>query len=161
MTVKSSIIYLIAILIAVPAARAIAEEPMKVVANSYNQNKAQKWVDFLLMNEVEVEFCEPADFDSVKSAKYIAIMGGVDDGDIKKLLTDVLGAEEVAALGEKGAKKMVVKKGYGAQDQEMLIFTGSDSEAAADARVESRETWMPLLTKWFDLDEGPASLKAY
>jgi hypothetical protein len=158
---KWFIMLLFALLFTMPTTWAIAGEPMTVVADSYNQNKAQKWVDFLLSKEVKVEFCEPADFDSVKTAKYIAIMGGVDDPDIKKLITDIIGAEEVDALAQKGAKKMFVKNGYGAQDQEMLIFTGSDSDAAADARVESKETWMPILTEWFDLDEGPGSLQMY
>ena len=158
---KYSFLCLIVLTCILPPALAAADEPMTVVANSQNQTKAQKWVDFLLMNEVDVEFVEPGDFNSIKTAKYVAIMGGVDDPAVKKLVSDILGPNEATAMAKPGAKKMYIKKGYGAQDQEMLIFTGSDTQAAVDARTESRDTWMPMLTEWFDLDDGPGGLKAY
>ena len=108
-----------------------------------------------------MNFCEPEDFDSVKGNKYITLMGGVDDATFKKLVEKAVGDKETASLANKGTKKMYMKEGVWAPDQKVLIFTGSDSEAAADARMESRDTWMPLLQEWFSLEEGPDSLKAY
>ena len=88
-------------------------------------------------------------------------MGGVDNPLIRQLIVNIIGADEVAALSKKGARKMYLIKAKYAQDQLILIFTGSDSEAAALARTESRNTWLPLLNEWFDLGQGPAGLKGY
>lgn len=158
---KHIIVALMVSIFLMPAAWAMADDGITVVANPYNQNKAQKWVDYLLQNEVTVKFAKPEDFESVKSSKYLAIIGGVDDEHIMNLVSQAVGGKEASAMAKKGAKKMFIKDGTWAPGQKVLIFTGSDTEAAAQARVESRESWMPYLVDWFDLDEGPTTLRAY
>jgi hypothetical protein len=156
---KKTVVALFALMLLVPAF-AMAYD-MNVVADEANRTNSQKWLDLLAQNEITVVPVAPADIDKVKQQKYITIIGGVDDAAIKKLVTEVAGADEAAAMAKPGAKKMLVKDNVWSQGQKVLLFTGSDKNAAAEARVESRETWMPLLEEWFELDEGPAALKAY
>jgi len=47
---------------------------------------------------------------------------------------------------------MFVKENVFTQGQVIIVFTGADEAAAADARKNSRKTWWPYLAKWFDLD---------
>jgi hypothetical protein len=148
-------------LVLLSAGWAAADDSMIVVASAFNQNKSQRWIDFLAMSEVQVDFVAPDDFESIKTQKYITIIGGVDEEAIRKLVSEIVGADEAKALSQKGAKKMYLKEGYGSKDQKLLIFTGSDADAAALARTENRDNWMPLLQKWFGLSDSPATLKAY
>jgi hypothetical protein len=159
--VRNCIVALTVCLVLLSAGWAAADEGMTVVASPFNQNKSQRWIDFLAMSEVQVEFVAPENFDSIKTKKYITIIGGVDEEAIRKLVSEIVGADEAKAMSQKGAKKMYMKEGYGSKDQKMLIFTGSDADAAALARTENRDNWMPLLQKWFDLSDTPATLKAY
>lgn len=156
---KRVVVVLFALLLFVPAF-AFADD-MNIVTNDANKAKSQAWLDLLDQNEISVNFVAPADIDKVKKMKFIAIIGGVDDAAIKNLVTEAAGADEAAAMAKPGAKKMILKENLWSDGQKVLLFTGSDADAAAQARVESRETWMPLLEEWFELDEGPASLKAY
>ena len=117
-------------LVLLSAGWAAADDSLTVIASPFNQNKSQRWIDFLALNELQVEFVVPENFNSVKNQKYITIIGGVDEEVISKLLSEIVGADEVKALSQKGAKKMYVKENYDAKDQKILIFTGSDADAA-------------------------------
>jgi hypothetical protein len=134
---------------------------MTVVAEYKDREAALRWVDYLLTNEIFVEYVDPEFFSANTDVEYMAIMGGVDNAEIKKILTDLIGAGEVAAMSKKGAKKMYLIEDKYSMGQKILVYTGSDSEASANARTESRDEWMPMLEEWFGLDEGPVGLKAY
>ena len=111
---------------------------MIVVASAFNQNKSQRWIDFLAMSEVQVDFVAPDDFESIKTQKYITIIGGVDEEAIRKLVSEIVGADEAKALSQKGAKKMYLKEGYGSKDQKLLIFTGSDAVSYLENGAEQK-----------------------
>ena len=142
-------------------AGAQSEDVLILVAAQGSRAKAQPWIDFLTKNQLDVEHYVLSELDQVKEEPYIAIMGGLDEPGIKELLTEVIGAEEVATLTPKGAKKMYLKTDVWKSGQKVLVFAGSDAGAAAEARVESKDTWMEHLTEWFDLEEVPGGLRAY
>lgn len=152
--------YVIAMLIILPSA-VLADDMMTVIANSKDQESAQRWIDYLVSNEIMVDVIIPKYFGSNSDSDYLVIMGGVDNAVVKKILIDLIGADEVAAMSKKGAAKMYLIKDKYAIDQKILVYTGSDSQAAIKARIESKEEWMPMLEAWFDLEEGPSGLKAY
>jgi hypothetical protein len=153
-------VFIIAYLIP-PSSAAQDEYTMILVAGQGSLVKAQTWIDFLHKNELTVEHYVLSELDQVKKYPYITIMGGLDEPGIKELLTEVIGAAETSSLAEKGAKKMFLKEDVWTPDQKVLIFAGSDTDAAAEARTESRDTWMEYLTEWFDLDDMPGGLRPY
>jgi hypothetical protein len=141
---------------------ALAEDLMILVASQDDLKKVQPWVDFLTKNEITVKHFLPGDFEPVKkSFYYVTLVGGMDQSGIKKLITEVVGPAEVAALANKGTPKMIVKENVWQPGQKVLIFTGDTSQSAVQARTENREAWMKYLKEWFNLGEGPSGLKAY
>ncbi len=144
-----------------PSSGAQDEYTMILVASQGSLVKAQTWIDFLEKNELTVEHYVLSELDQVKKYPFITIMGGLDESGIKELLTEVIGADETASLGESGAPKMFLKEDVWEPGQNVLIFAGKDVAAAAAARTESRDIWMEYLTEWFDLEEVPGGLRAY
>ena len=141
---------------------ALAEDLMILVSPKEEQKNVQPWVDFLNKNEIAVKSFSPGDFDAIKkSFYYVALVGGMDQAELKKLVTEAVGADEAAALAKPGAKKMLVKENVWQPGQKVLIFTGSNAQAAIQARTENRDAWMKYLKEWFSLGEGPSSLKSY
>jgi hypothetical protein len=159
--VKALIWWVIVLLLILPAALVRAEDVMKLIVNQASLSKVQAWMDFLQKNEISVDLVAPADFSKVKSSYFIAIEGGMDDPAIQKLVTEVAGSAEADALSKPGAKKMFMKENVWQPGQKVLVFAGSNAEAASAARADSREAWMKYLKAWFDLGEGPGGLKAY
>lgn len=140
----------------------LAEDLMIVVSSKEEQKNVQPWVDFLNKNEIAVKSFAPGDFEAIKkSFYYVALAGGMDQAEMKKLVTEAVGPDEAAALAKPGAKKMLVKENDWQPGQKVLIFTGNNSQAAIQARTENREAWMKYLKEWFSLGEGPSSLKSY
>ena len=137
------------------------EYTMILVAGQGSLVKAQTWIDFLNKNELTVEHYVLSELDQVKKYPYITIMGGLDEPGVKELLTEVIGAVETASLAENGAKRMFLKENVWTPGQKVLIFAGSDADAAAAVRTESRDIWMEYLTEWFDLEEIPGGLRPY
>ena len=144
-----------------PSSGAQDEYTMILLASQGSLVKAQTWIDFQKSNELTVEHYVLSELDLVKKYPYITIMGGLDEPGIQELLNKVIGADETASLGEKGAEKMFLKEDVWEPGQKVLIFAGSDVDAAAAARTESRDTWMEYLTEWFDLEEVPGGLRPY
>jgi hypothetical protein len=141
--------------------KAQIEDTMILVAGQASRAKAQTWIDFLKKNEIAVDHYVLSELDKVKAKKYITVMGGLDEAGIKDLLTEVVGAADTASLAKKGAKKMFLKEDVWTPGQKVLIFAGSNVEAAAAARTESRDAWMEYLKEWFDLEEVPGGLRPY
>jgi hypothetical protein len=144
-----------------PSSGAQDEYTMILLASQGSRVKAQTWIDFLKKNELTVEHYVLSELDQIKKYPYITIMGGLDEPGIKELLAEVIGAEETASLGEKGAHQMFLKEDVWEPGQKVLIFAGNDVDAAAEARTGLRDTWMEYLTEWFDLEEVPGGLRAY
>jgi hypothetical protein len=153
-------VFITACLMSSPSA-AQDEYTMILVAGQGSLVKAQTWIDFLKKNELTVEHYVLSELDQVKKYPHITIVGGLNEPGIKELLTEVIGAAETASLAEKGAQKMFLKEDIWAPGQKILIFAGNDADAAAEARAESRDTWMEYLTEWFDLDDIPGGLRPY
>ena len=152
---------LISILLLSPASKAQDENVMVLVAAQASLVKAQKWIDFLKLNEIAVEHYVLSELDMVRERRFITIMGGFDEEPIRAIVTELVGAAETSSLAEKGAKKMFLKEGVWTPGQKILIFVGSDVESAAAIRTESKDIWMEYLNEWFDLGEGPGGLRAY
>jgi hypothetical protein len=151
----------IAILLISPALKAQDDDAMALLAAQASLIKAQKWIDFLKQNEIPVDHYVLSEFEMVKERRFITIMGGLDEAPIQAIITELVGADEASSLAKKGAKKMLLKEDVWKPGQKILIFVGSDAEAAAAIRTESRDEWMEYLDEWFDLGEGPGGLRAY
>ncbi|MBN2320185.1 MAG: hypothetical protein JXR49_13965 [Acidobacteria bacterium] len=143
------------------ASKAQTEDTLFLVAAKESRVKAQAWIDFLQRYDLPVEHYVLSELDLVKNHDFIAIVGGLDETGFRDLLKGVLGEAEIASLEAEGAKKMFVKDDVWKPGQKVLVFAGSDPAEAAEARSDSRETWMEYLTEWFDLEEIPGGLKAY
>ncbi|MBI5605058.1 MAG: hypothetical protein HY879_17115 [Deltaproteobacteria bacterium] len=141
---------------------ALAEDLMILVTSPEDLKKVQPWVDFLTKNEITVKHFSPGDFEPLKkNFYYVTILGGMDQGGIRKLIAEAVGPAEAIALADKGTQKMVFKENVWLPGQKVLIFTGDNSQSAVQARTENRETWMKYLKEWFTLGEGPSGLKSY
>jgi hypothetical protein len=137
------------------------EDTMVLVAGQASLVKAQTWIDFLKKNGITVDHYVLSELGKVKNNKYITIMGGLDEAGFREVITEIVGADEAAALVGKGAKKMLLKENLWIPGQKILVFAGADAEAAAAIRAESRAAWMKYLEEWFDLEEMPGGLRPY
>ncbi len=91
-------------------------------------------------------------FEKMKGEKYIIVLGGArGPGGVDDFVKQVLTKEEQASGNQPGGK-IFVKENLFSQGQTIIVFTGPDEAAAADARKNNRKTWWPYLVKWFDLD---------
>ncbi len=143
------------------ASAAQDDETMVLVAAQASLVRAQSWIDFLKKNEVAVDHYVVSELDKIKNRKFITIMGGFDEAGIRDIIAELVGVSESSSLAAKGAKRMFLKENVWEPGQKVLIFAGSDAEAAAAVRAESRNTWIKYLEEWFDLGEGPGGLRAY
>jgi hypothetical protein len=154
---------LLALSLALSSTAALAAgQELVVVANKPTFQAAQKWVDFLTTKGLTVKHVEPSQFGANKGAPYMVVMGGVaEPGGISDLIKEAVGAQDFAALAKPGAGKMFVRSNVWGQGQNVLVFAGSDPEAAAKARADAREEWMGMLADWFGLELGGPSLHGY
>jgi hypothetical protein len=88
----------------------------------------------------------------VKKEKYVIVLGGSKGpGGVDGFVNQVLNAQEQQS-GSQPSGKLFVKENVFAQGQVIVVFTGPDEAAAAEARKNGRKTWWELLSKWFELD---------
>ena len=91
-------------------------------------------------------------FEKVKNGKYIIVLGGAKGpGSVEDFVNQVLTKEEQTAGNQPGGK-MFVKENVFSQGQTIIVFTGPDEAAAAEARKNGRKTWWPYFVQWFELD---------
>ncbi len=91
-------------------------------------------------------------FDKVKKEKYIIVLGGAKGaGSVEDFVKQVLTKEEQES-GNQAGGKMFVKENVFVPGQTIVVFTGSDEGAAAEARKNGRKTWWQLFVQWFELD---------
>jgi hypothetical protein len=131
---------------------AFAAEKLFIVANPKSLDLAKDFLATLNNESIPLQIVTDQ-YDKVKKEKYVIVLGGAKgpgsvDGFIQQLLTP----KEQEAGNKGGAiyiKENVFAKNQG---QVIVVFTGPDEAAAAEARKNSRKTWWELLVKWFDLD---------
>ena len=152
----------LALTLALSSAAALAAgQELLVVANKPTFQAAQKWVDFLTTKGITVKHVEPSQFGANKGAPYMVVMGGVAEPGMGDLIKEAVGAQEFASLGKAGAGKMYTRSNVWGQGQNVLVFAGSDPEAAAKARADARDEWMGMLADWFGLELGGPTMHGY
>lgn len=149
----AAVTFLVVCLMFTYLASAAEEIPLIVVANDANYELAQPWVTFMKSEAVPFKRILPSDFDQYKKEKYIAILGGPGEMDntgnvVKQLLTK----EDLDFVTQAGNSRMYVKSNVWNPGQQIIIFAGSDKQASACARTNSRERWMTLFSNWYGLD---------
>jgi hypothetical protein len=155
------ILAVVAILSLALASMAMAQD-LIVVASKATYQDAQKWADFLNSQDVPLKHVTPGEFASYKNEQYIILMGGVDEPDgIKDLLKAALSDKEFELISKEGNKKMYMKSGVWGEEQEIIIFAGSNRAASEAARKENKEEWWNEICIWFDIEPGGPALHGY
>ena len=90
-------------------------------------------------------------FDQEKEKYIIVLAGAKGAGSVEGFVKQVLTKEELES-GNQAGGKMFVKVNVFVPGQTIIVFTGSDEAAAAEARKNSRKTWWSHLVQWFELD---------
>jgi hypothetical protein len=130
---------------------AFAFDKLFIVGNQASIERAREFFTTLSNESIPLAIVSDQ-FEKVKSEKYIIVLGGAKGpGSVENFVNQVLTKEEQTAGNQPGGK-MFVKENVFAQGQTIIVFTGSDEAAAAEARKNGRKTWWPYLVKWFDLD---------
>jgi len=141
---------------------AMADDSLILVGNKASLECARSFTDFLVSLDIPVKEVCARDFEKYKSEKYIIILGGSQKeseglGDvIRRLLTK----EDLEWITESGNRKMYIQHDVFGQGQFIVVFAGSDIEAAARCRKGNREKWQGLISQWFEID-SPQRLMQY
>jgi hypothetical protein len=130
-----------------------AASDLIVVATKDTYEASQKWVDFLTLNEVPIQHVTPQEFDKYKKEPYVVLMGGMDEPDgIKVLAKEILAEDELEYISQKGNGEIYFKFKVFDPMQTIIVFAGSDRDAAAAARKKNKSDWLDSFIQWFDLD---------
>ena len=148
-----------------PALLAMADD-LTIVATDEAFQEAKGWMDFLKAKEIPIVHITPNEFAKGSKAKYIVLMGGMDEPyGIRDIAQKVLSKEEFQSISKdangKAFKKYLMPKnakGPRLWDATVnyIIFAGTDLAAAVKARKNSKDMWWKELAVWFDIDESPA-----
>jgi hypothetical protein len=131
---------------------AYAAEKLFIVANQKSLDLAKDFIASLNNESIPLSIVLDQ-YDKVKKEKYVIVLGGAKGaGSVDGLIQQILTPKEQES-GNKGGG-IYVKENVFVKDQGQVIvvFTGPDEAAAAEARKNSRKTWWELIVKWFDLD---------
>lgn len=153
-------------IICIPLVSLATEDDLTIVATNEAFQEAQGWVDFLRAKDIPLTHVTPQEFTKSSEAKYIVLMGGIDEPDgIGDILKKVLSKEEFQSIPRDGKgkvfkKNIIPKNAKGpemwASAKNYIIFTGDDRSASAKARERSKDMWWEELSIWFDIDESSA-----
>jgi UDP-N-acetylglucosamine:LPS N-acetylglucosamine transferase len=136
---------------AVLTGSAFAYDKLFIVANQTSIGLAKEFFTTLSNESIPLAIISDQ-FDKVKNEKYILVLGGAKGpGSVDDFVKQVLTKEEQEA-GNQPEGKMFVKENVFAQGQTIIVFTGPDEAAAAEARKKSRKTWWQYFVNWFELD---------
>jgi hypothetical protein len=130
-----------------------AAEKLFIVANQKSLDQAKDFLATLNNESIPLQIVLDQ-YDKVKKEKYVVVLGGAKGpGSVDDLVKQILTPEE-QELGNKPGGRIYVRENVFTKDQGQMVvvFTGADEAAAAEARKNSRKTWWTLLVKWFDLD---------
>ncbi len=130
---------------------AFAFDKLFIVGNQASIDRAREFFTTLSNESIPLAIITDQ-FDKVKNEKYIIVLGGAKGtGSVEDFVKQVLTKEELES-GNQAGGKMFAKENVFAQGQTIIIFTGADEAAAAEARKNNRKNWWPYLVKWFELD---------
>ena len=139
------------IILTVGLGSVFAFDKLFIVGNQASIDRAREFFTTLSNESIPLAIITDQ-FDKVKNEKYIIVLGGAKGtGSVEDFVKQVLTKEEQES-GNQAGGKMFVKENVFAQGQTIIVFTGSDEAAAADARKNGRKTWWSYLVKWFELD---------
>lgn len=151
-------------IICMPLTPLAMEDNLTIVATDEVFQEAQEWVDFLKAKEIPLTHVTPQKFTKGSEAKYIVLMGGMDEPDgIRDILRNVLSTEELHSIsrdenGKTFKKYIMPKDAKGPQmwalAKNYIIFTGDDRTASAKTRSRSKDIWWEEISLWFDIDES-------
>ena len=163
MRLKKTVMILVtcAILGLVISPMAAQDEGLIVVASKSTYQGAQRWVDFLTKEGIDLKNVVPAEFNKHQNEEFIVLMGGMNEPGIKDLVKKAVGNKEAAALTKKGAKNMYVRSNVWGPGQNVLIFAGADVAAAEKVRKDNKEEWFEIIAEWFELETGGPRLGGY
>jgi len=153
-------------IICMPLASLAMADDLTIVATDEAFQEARGWVDFLKAKEIPIAHITPNEFAKGSKAKYIVLMGGMDEpSGIRDIAQKVLSKEELRSMsrdsnGKAFTKYIIPKNATGPQmwgaTVNYIIFTGTDLAAAVKARKNTKDMWWEELSVWFDIDESPA-----
>jgi hypothetical protein len=132
---------------------AFAAEKLFIVANQKSLDLAKDFLATLNNESIPLQFVTEQ-YDKVKKEKYIIVLGGAKGpGSVDGFIQQILTPKEQESGNKPGGGIFIKEKVFVKdQGQVIVVFTGPDEAAAAEARKNSRKTWWELFTKWFDLD---------
>jgi len=137
-------------------------EVLVIVANQDGYKLAENWIEFLKNESVPYKLINPAEFETHKKEKLIAILGGPNEIEgVGEIVKQLLTQEEQNWVEKPGNSRMYLKENVWREGQKVLIFAGSDKEMAAKARTGNRSKWIGYLNDWFNIDISTAGLSAY
>jgi hypothetical protein len=130
---------------------AFAFDKLFIVANQTSLDLAKDFITMLNNESIPLAIATD-DFDKVKNAKHIVVLGGAKgQGSVDEFTKQILTAQEQESGNQPGGK-MFLKENVFTQGQTIIVFAGPDVASAADARKNSRKIWWQYLVEWFDLD---------
>jgi hypothetical protein len=130
---------------------AYADEKLFIVANQKAIDLAKDF--FTTLNNESIPLKIVLDqYGQVKKEKYVIVLGGAKgSASVDDFIRQILTPDEQAS-GNKAGGGIYIKENVFNPGQVIIVFTGPDESAAAEARKNSRKAWWALLAKWFDLD---------
>ena len=130
---------------------ALAYDKIFIVGNKTAVDLAREFFTMLSNESIPLSIVT-SDFDKVKNEKYILVLGGSKGpGSVEEFVNQVLTKDEQTSGNQPGGK-MFVKENVFTQGQTIIVFTGPDEAAAAEARKNGREIWWEYFAEWFELD---------
>jgi hypothetical protein len=132
---------------------AFAAEKLFIAANQKSLDMAKDFITTLNNESIPLQFVTDQ-YDKLKKEKYIIVLGGAKGpGSIDGFIQQILTPKEQESGNKPGGGIFIKEKVFVKdQGQVIIVFTGLDEAAAAEARKNSRKTWWELIVKWFDLD---------
>jgi hypothetical protein len=132
---------------------ALADEKIIIVANQTALGMAKDFLTALNNESIPLSIVMDQ-FDKAKNEKHIIVLGGAKGaGSVEEFVKKVLTPEEQQSGNQPGGK-LFIKESVFAPGQVIIVFTGPDEAAAADARKKSRNTWWQYIAKWYELDSS-------
>ena len=138
------------------------EETLLLVATADTYSGAGKFTDFLEEKSVPYRHISPLEFEDHNSARYIAIIIGVNEGwGADDIMSPALDKEEWAWLSEPGNNGIYMKQNVWTDDQNVMVIAGSSPEAAIDSLDYFYDQWLSNLASWFGLSLSREELYGY
>jgi hypothetical protein len=130
---------------------AFAFDKLSIVANQKSLDLAKDFIASLNNESIPLSIVLDQ-YEKVKKEKYVVVLGGAKGpASVDEFIKQILTPEEQKSGNQPGGR-IFIKENVFAQGQVLIVFTGPDETAAAEARKNSRKTWWTLFAKWFELE---------